>query len=1052
MRNLSVEHRVLGAFGAALLVLLTIGALGYENARRLLDDTRASARAHELIGALEALLSQVHRAEAAQRGYIVAGTPRYLELRNEAIAEIEPVFDRLEQLVADNPAQRARIPALRELTRQRIEVFERFRLLRETEGLAAAARAFGPGPPLMSQLRARVHEMQEAERRGLQRREAGAAERVRNANLVFAVLAVALLVVLLLSFKRLQRDMRARQLAEARVRADEERFRGLLESAPDAMVIVDSAGRMTLVNAQAEKTFGYPRAALQGQPVEMLVPERFRARHRDYRAAFGANPQARPIDRLGADLIGQRHDGSEFPAEISLSPLQTADGLLTTAVVRDITERRHAEHTLAENAAREETYGRALALFNSTYQREAILSGVLALLAQNYTLLGSAIYLHDEWSGILRLAVARGDIDGLSQEFGLDDSRIGDAVLHNRTIEMTGADVGITVVLEGARHASAILLVVPIAHLERRLGVLLLAVHEAPPARERVLFERLCVQLGVTLNNLKQYHDLKLLAEQLRVRSEEIAHKNDQLEQASRMKSEFLANMSHELRTPLNAIIGFSELLKEGLLGPLSGEQKDHVNDIFGSGQHLLQLINDILDLSKIEAGHMEIAFEPTDVGNLLQGSLSIVKEKAMAHRLTLNLEIDPLVGHVLLDPRRTKQIVYNLLSNAVKFTPDGGRVTLAARRVRTPNEHSPPLLLAGEYLELSVADSGIGIAREDQERLFQPFTQIDSTLARRYQGTGLGLAMVKRLAELHGGAVSLVSERDRGSMFRVRLPYRGTEKIAAPSVMRTRRQTRGNGMPLALIVEDDDAAADIERLHLEQKGFQTMRVTTAEAALTAATDRRPDVIILDLLLPGMDGWEFLARIKAKSALAHIPVVIVSIVADATRGFALGAASVLQKPIVREELLAAVRSLGLAPRAATDRRDIHVLIADDDPKAVEIVATHLEGAQYRVTRAYGGREAIETIQRSPPHLLILDLMMPEVNGFDVVRELKGSDRTASIPILILTAKLPSAEDRRLLSGHVMRIIEKSEFSGAEFLGEVQRALSQWIDSSPGTMQ
>ncbi len=275
----------------------------------------------------------------------------------------------------------------------------------------------------------------------------------------------------------------------------------------------------------------------------------------------------------------------------------------------------------------------------------------------------------------------------------------------------------------------------------------------------------------IVMARVKSHLALKVMTDQLR-------DKNEILEQAGRMKSEFLANMSHELRTPLNAIIGFSEVLRDGLLGDLSPQQKEYVNDIFTSGIHLLSLINDILDLSKVEAGKMTLELEPMQVTDLLQSGLQVVREKAMTHHLHLTNEIEnglDGLGDIWLDERKAKQILYNLLSNAVKFTPEGGDVHILARRVGV---EAVPGGQFDHYLEMAVSDTGIGVSAVDQLRLFQPFTQIDSTLARHYEGTGLGLVMVKRLAELHGGAVAMQSEPGKGSTFTVWLPWR-TEDIS---------------------------------------------------------------------------------------------------------------------------------------------------------------------------------------------------------------------------------------------------------------------------------
>ena len=527
-----------------------------------------------------------------------------------------------------------------------------------------------------------------------------------------------------------------------------------------------------------------------------------------------------------------------------------------------------------------------------------------------------------------------------------------------------------------------------------------------------------------------------------------LQQKNVELEDASRMKSEFLANMSHELRTPLNAIIGFSEILRDGLIGDMSEQQRGFIGDIFSSGTHLLSLINDILDLSKVEAGKMLLDLEPVSIASWLRNSLSIVREKAADRRIHLELAGHEELGVFHADARKVKQVVYNLLSNAVKFTGDGGRVTLHARRVPRAQvgvlstgwtNRSFPL---GEndfedFLEVSVTDTGMGVEAADLQQLFRPFSQIDSGLARKFEGTGLGLAMVKLLADLHGGSVAVESEVGTGSTFTVWLPFRdGAVEIAVTDAAPIDVLPGGR---LALVVEDDEKSAELIRVQLEAEGFKVLHSPSAEDALAVAAEQPVSLITLDIMLPDMDGWEFLSRIKQLPDLKRIPVVIISIVADTDRGSALGASAVMQKPISRQDLYDSLTDLGLLP--LTDSEPLKVLVADDDPAAVELLAVRMTDMPVTMLRAYGGREAIDIAQQELPQLIVLDLMMPEVNGFDVVEALQANEQTAHIPVLVVTAKRITDDDRSRLNGYVTTILEKTGLNGQRFTSEVRRAMS-----------
>jgi len=410
-------------------------------------------------------------------------------------------------------------------------------------------------------------------------------------------------------------------------------------------------------------------------------------------------------------------------------------------------------------------------------------------------------------------------------------------------------------------------------------------------------FNQMAVRLRESYTGLEQKVDERTrdLAEALR----QIEQKNQDLKEASRHKSEFLANMSHELRTPLNAIIGFSEVLLERMVGQLNARQGEYLQDILDSGRHLLSLINDLLDLTKVEAGRMDLALAPIWLPQALEEAVSMVREEASRHAIELKLSVDPNLGVVEADERKIKQVLFNLLSNAVKFTPDGGQVRIVTAGAE------------GE-VHVSVADTGVGIATTDQERIFEMFYQGTAGQAGK-EGTGLGLALARRLVELHGGRIWVESTPGEGSTFTFTLPMAEpvetrpdhSNSSAAPRPLR-------RSLASVLVVEDDSRAAQLMRIYLEDAGYDVAVACDAESALEEARRLRPSIITLDIKLPGTDGWQFLANAKADPHLAGIRIVIVSMLDERARGLALGAADYIVKPVRREALVASLRALPAA--------------------------------------------------------------------------------------------------------------------------------------------
>jgi signal transduction histidine kinase/CheY-like chemotaxis protein len=524
--------------------------------------------------------------------------------------------------------------------------------------------------------------------------------------------------------------------------------------------------------------------------------------------------------------------------------------------------------------------------------------------------------------------------------------------------------------------------------------------------------------------NVQNRDELGTLAANLNRMTAELGQLYHQLDTANRHKSEFLASMSHELRTPLNAIIGFSEVLLERLFGDLTAKQEEYLRDILDSGRHLLSLINDILDLSKVEAGRMELELGRFSLSEALENGLTMVRERASRHGIVLSLEVEPAIDVIEADERKVKQIVFNLLSNAVKFTPDGGQVSITAG-------------LDGDGVRITVWDTGLGIAPEDQERIFEEFQQVGGLDAPRREGTGLGLALARRFVELHGGQISVESAVGQGSRFTFTLPVcltpqvEATFEVAKPTDAGTDREG-----PIVLVVEDDPQAAELLRLYLEGAGCRVEVAWDGEDGFTKACQIHPALITLDLLLPKVDGWDLLVRLKGEPTTRGIPVVIVSIMEQRGKGFALGASDYLVKPVSREDLVSAIERINLMQRP---REAVTILAIDDDPMALELVDATLTGEGFRVCKASGGAEGLAIACREMPSLIILDLVMPDVDGFAVVERLRADPTTAAIPIVILTSKSLTPDEKARLNGEISSLARKGEFSRAAFV-ELVRGL------------
>jgi signal transduction histidine kinase/DNA-binding response OmpR family regulator len=501
----------------------------------------------------------------------------------------------------------------------------------------------------------------------------------------------------------------------------------------------------------------------------------------------------------------------------------------------------------------------------------------------------------------------------------------------------------------------------------------------------------------------------------------ELMSARDHALEANRAKSTFLANMSHELRTPLNAIIGYSELLEEE---SADSGREDFIPDlkkIQTAARHLLLLINDILDFSKIEAGKMDMYIEDIDVPRMIHDIITTVTPMVEKNSNTLRMEIAPDVKMMRADMTKVRQILFNLLSNASKFTAEGD-ITL---NVALETYNNVP------WIVFRVSDTGIGMSSDQLARLFEEFMQADTSTTRKYGGTGLGLAISRRFCQLMGGDIAVESQSGLGSVFTVHLPVNVT-----PAEVPVVRESPVRPLGTVLVIDDDPNVREVLVRFLSKEGFQVESAPSGRVGLQRAHELKPDVITLDVMMPEMDGWAVLTTLKNDSQLAGIPVIIMSMLSDKNMGYSLGATDYLTKPIDHKQLIDVIeKHVNLSSTGLQ-----HILVVDDDPAARETLRRHLQKDGWVISEAEDGKQALEQMQTSQPDLVLLDLMMPEMDGFEFIEEMKRVPLWQAVPVVVVTAKDLSNADRLRLNGSVQQILQKGAYSREELLQEVRALL------------
>jgi PAS domain S-box-containing protein len=965
---------------AALLgLLLALGALtanalvARHNTRALYDAAGWVDHTHTVIHGVRDLRTAVLDAETGQRGFLLTRDPAFLEPYRSARGRADAHLDRLEELTADNPAQRARIPGLRAQVRERFEVMQA-NIDAPPADPAARLAALDRGRREMDEVRAALGAMEADEQRLLADRTAATDRSYGSAVLAFGVATLLAAAVLIGAYVLIRRDLAARQQSEDELRESERFVRLVLDSTGDGIYGVDPAGACTFINTAGARLLGYEPHELVGKPMHATV-HHSRPDGSAYPVAECPIAQgARDGRRVRVEDTLWRKDGSPLPVDYSAAPIQD-DGRSVGAVVTfaDLSERRRAERERQEQRAQFET------MVNAIPQ--------LAWIAEPS---GDISWYNRRWYDYTGTTFE--DMKGWGWKTVHHPDHVAAVEAKLRHAFETGEEWEDTFPLRSkdGEYRSFLSRAVPIRTTDGRV--------------------------------LRWFGTNTDVEDQRRV-ERALAEARDVAEAASVAKSTFLANMSHELRTPLNAVIMYSELLQEEAEDRGVTDFLPDLEKIRTAGRHLLGLVNSILDLSKIEAGKMDMYLERFELRDVVTDVTATVQPLLKKRDNTLAVDAPADLGAMNADLTKVRQILFNLLSNASKFT-EKGTVTLAVRR-RDEGERPG--------VEFRVSDTGIGMTPEQVGRLFQPFTQADASTTRKFGGTGLGLTIVKQFCEMMGGGVRVESEPGRGTTFVVWLPAETAP--AAPDPAPVPAATGPETGPDILVIDDEPNARELLSRLLAREGFRVRTAADGKSGLAAAQADRPDVVVLDVNMPHMDGWAVLAALKADPHLSDVPVVMHTMLDDRSMGYALGAAEYLTKPVDRERLVGVLNKFAARQAAGP------VLVVEDDADTRQAVRRAVEAEGWRVTEAENGRAALDRVAAAPPAVILLDLMMPEMDGFEFLSELRKRPGGEELPVVVLTAKELTAADRSRLNGHVERVLQKGAFSPDTMLKEVRRLVA-----------
>jgi PAS domain S-box-containing protein len=741
-----------------------------------------------------------------------------------------------------------------------------------------------------------------------------------------------------------------------------------------------------------------------------------------YRAIVGV-PLLRDGNPIGVIVLMRREPRPFTDKQIELVTTFADQAVIAIENVRLFEEVQARTRELSQSVEELRALGEVTQAVTSTLDLETVLTTIVAKATQLSGTEAGAIYVFDEAKREFRLSATYGMTEELIAAIRDQHAALSNAVseaaeqgepvqvgdLRNEPPSMAN-----DLIMQAGYRAR---LLVPLVRSGETVGALV--VRRMRPGE----FPKSTIELVKTFaaQSVLAIQNARLFSE-IEVKSRELAAARDAADEANRTKSSFLANMSHELRTPLNAIIGYSEILQEDAADNDDKAPIDDLQKIESAGRHLLGLINNILDLSKIEAGKMDVFIEAVDIQALVKEVLSIVQPLADKSENVIEMICPADIGSFRSDQTKIKQCLLNLLSNANKFTSKGTLTLTVARE-------------GSSQVSFRVADSGIGMTAEQLGRLFEAFSQVDASTTKRFGGTGLGLAITKHFCTMLGGDVTVESTRGMGSTFTIRLPDQAT--APAPALSPAPAAGAADGRATVLVVDDEPSVRSLLAKTLEKEGYRVISAGNGVEALSLAREHKPQAITLDVLMPQMDGWGTLKELKADAELRDIPVIMVTVLNERGMAIPLGAADFMTKPVDRQRLAAILREHCAGATGAS------ILVVEDDGPTRETLCRSLASMGYAAHPTVNGRSALDWLADHPaPSLILLDLMMPEMDGFEFLRELRQRPALVDVPVIVVTAKELTAEDVRILTGQTERIIAKDHAYLTELTAAVRARLAR----------